>query len=773
MRKTVYLIGLMMVLSVLYGMYSTAFPEDSQDELWGVAVDSNGDVVVVGQHYEGDKFVMRVQKYDGNDGKIKWQTDYSKYQQNIGKAVTIDENGNIYAGGVAGEEVAGIPIPSTNYLIVKYDKNGNKLWDKTYDNGFADFLTGMGVDEDGNVYATGMTLYIDVASQNLSNIDFWTLKIDPSNGNLIKDDKFDSEIDAAFGMDVRGDTIVVAGSVQEGDTSKYCLVKYDKNLEKDWVKYYYNGKSCSASDACILSNGNIAITGNEEEDFMTILYDSNGNVKSGWPKREKNDGKDDALGVAVDSNGNVIVGGYKSVNLQKRWYIVKYGSNGWDKTENINGEIRRIAVDKENNIIAAGYKIEGGKESYCIRKYSPNGNLIWESSEENPSQPTHADFIWLPEEPTRADLIHFYDKSTGAIISWSWDFGDGTTSNERNPTHRYDEIGTYTVTLRVTGEGIDDTISKEITVKNALPVADFSYTPLNPVEGQEISFNADAEDKDGSIENYTWNFGDGSVGYGKNVKHTYGNAGNYSVDLTVYDNDGDYKKITKLVIVSPVGENSPPVAYFEMKTQAGKGEEVEVNASGSYDEDGEIIIYSWDWNGDGEIDDEFVKPSAVHYWYADGEYNVVLIVEDDKGYQSAYTKTIKIGGLPEINIDLPDEIKMKKGEEKTVKIKIGCLNQSIYDVNFSVEGDAEIIPSITGFNISAGSEVEIPVALKADKSSEIKIKVTGKDIERDIIIESNMEAINLIIEKGTPSFTLLLSILAIMFIAIYFRKLRK
>ncbi|RLF50779.1 MAG: hypothetical protein DRN11_04020, partial [Thermoplasmata archaeon] len=460
------------------------------------------------------------------------------------------------------------------------------------------------------------------------------------------------------------------------------------------------------------------------------------------------------------------------VSSLQKWYIIKYDSNGnviWEKLvkdENgntVTGQINRIAVDSNDNIIAAGYREIGGEHTFCIIKLSPDGDFIWQAAAENPPEPTRADFIWLPENPTRADIVHFYDKSTGDIISWHWDFGDGNTSNEQNPVHQYTKVGTYQVTLRVVGSDINDTVTKEITIVNALPIADFNYTPLNPTEKQSIAFVADATDKDGYITNYTWFFGDGDKAYGKQVTHTYDKSGNYTVKLRVYDNDGEYKEVWKLVIVNPVGENLPPVAYFECKAQAGKGEEVVIDASKSYDEDGNILIYMWDWDGDGKIDDEYTIPQAVHRWYEDGEYNIVLIVEDDKGYKNSYTRTIRIGGIPELIIELPEQIEVKKGQEKTIYVKVICLNQTLYYANFEMEGNITVVFPTSGFNLSAGSPKNIPITIKADKDDKLKMKIVAKDLERGITIESNVDSLYIIVKSGggTPSFTLPLLLIAI------------
>jgi PKD repeat protein len=75
--------------------------------------------------------------------------------------------------------------------------------------------------------------------------------------------------------------------------------------------------------------------------------------------------------------------------------------------------------------------------------------------------------------PTRGKAplkVQFSDQSTGDITSWSWNFGDGSTSTEQNPSHTYANIGTYTVSLTVSWPGGSDTETKTnyITVKETI-----------------------------------------------------------------------------------------------------------------------------------------------------------------------------------------------------------------------------------------------------------------------------------------------------------------
>jgi PKD repeat protein len=70
--------------------------------------------------------------------------------------------------------------------------------------------------------------------------------------------------------------------------------------------------------------------------------------------------------------------------------------------------------------------------------------------EDNLRKPVEAD--WSFQVVSRADrVVAFRDRSYGDITSWRWDFGDGTASEDRHPTHRYDKAGEFIVTLFVKG----------------------------------------------------------------------------------------------------------------------------------------------------------------------------------------------------------------------------------------------------------------------------------------------------------------------------------
>jgi PKD repeat protein len=134
-----------------------------------------------------------------------------------------------------------------------------------------------------------------------------------------------------------------------------------------------------------------------------------------------------------------------------------------------------------------------------------------------------------------------YD-SDGSIVSYYWNFGDGNTGTGATPTHTYTSIGTYTVTLTVTDNdgatAVDSLVATiSTTGQQSTPTAYAGMDKTVPV-GTDVSFHGYGQDVDGTIDEYLWNFGDGSTTYGQTVIHAYSTVDTYTVTLTVTDNDG-------------------------------------------------------------------------------------------------------------------------------------------------------------------------------------------------------------------------------------------
>jgi PKD repeat protein len=161
---------------------------------------------------------------------------------------------------------------------------------------------------------------------------------------------------------------------------------------------------------------------------------------------------------------------------------------------------------------------------------------------------------------SKALTVSFADTSTSydEIVSWVWDFGDGQTSTEQNPTHKFPDDGTFNVRLTFTDvDGSKDTITKQVSVVNVAPTADFNImSSPKPTVDEDITFLDQSSDPDGNIKLWFWDFGDGTHSTAQSVTHRYFALGTFIVNLTVTDDGGKTGAISKSLTIYDV---LPPV----------------------------------------------------------------------------------------------------------------------------------------------------------------------------------------------------------------------
>ena len=157
------------------------------------------------------------------------------------------------------------------------------------------------------------------------------------------------------------------------------------------------------------------------------------------------------------------------------------------------------------------------------------------------------------------------------------------------------------------------------------PVANFTYSTdaLTLYVNASSSYTPDGD----PIVSYEWDW-DGDNIYedtGITANHTYSVAGTYNVRLKVTDEDGHIDIETKSIEVTT---NQAPIASFNYTID---GKTVSVDASSSYDPDGTIVLYEWDWDSDGIFDENYTIPTASHTYESAGNYTITLRVTDDDG----------------------------------------------------------------------------------------------------------------------------------------------
>jgi len=146
------------------------------------------------------------------------------------------------------------------------------------------------------------------------------------------------------------------------------------------------------------------------------------------------------------------------------------------------------------------------------------------------------------------------------IVSWSWDWGDGSPAGSGATTsHIYATSGDKLVTLTVTDTvGQTDALTKTVNIPGggAPPIASFTTVTAS---GGRLTINASASSSPVGIASYDWNFGDMIIASGMTRLHTYIASGTYTVTLTVTDNIGQTATLSKDVTV--VNLNIPPLPY--------------------------------------------------------------------------------------------------------------------------------------------------------------------------------------------------------------------
>lgn len=124
-----------------------------------------------------------------------------------------------------------------------------------------------------------------------------------------------------------------------------------------------------------------------------------------------------------------------------------------------------------------------------------------------PETPIAVGFKYSPDNPIAGELVTFTNSSNGGT-TFAWDFGDGNSSSDKNPTHTYTKSGKYSVVLTVDSKAAD-AYTKEIEVGDALPVISYSPSPVQV--GIVVNFSASIYNPDNVAVQYTWSFDPNNV----------------------------------------------------------------------------------------------------------------------------------------------------------------------------------------------------------------------------------------------------------------------
>ncbi len=332
------------------------------DRAYSLAVDDSGNVYVTGRSYEGTWPNYMTIKYNSSGVQL-WNQRYPTSDiSSIAYSVAVDDLGNVYVTGSAGND----------YATIKYNSSGVQQWAQRY-NGLAyDNATSLAVDDSGNVYVTGESYsngidnHYATIKYNSSGVQQWIRIYDQTGGYYNP---------PTLALDNSGNIYLAGTSIDSKTGNDYLTIKYNSSGIQLWVKKYNgpgNGNDY-ASSLAVDGSDNVYVTGGSEGDCITIKYNSSGIPQ--WIKRYIG-GSPSSL--AIDGSGNVYVTGSSGVYPNFDFATIKYNSTGVQQwVQNYNGpggsddHASSLAVDASGNVYVTGYSFGSGSYSdYATIKYS-------------------------------------------------------------------------------------------------------------------------------------------------------------------------------------------------------------------------------------------------------------------------------------------------------------------------------------------------------------------------------------------------------------------
>lgn len=271
--------------------------------------------------------------------------------------------------------------------------------------------------------------------------------------------------------------------------------------------------------------------------------------------------------------------------------------------------------------------------------------------------------------------------SDGSVVRYEWSssidgvFASGAFTSPVVVTRDNLSPGVHTIYFRVKDDRGDwsEKDNRRLTIRSVTqpPVANIQTVPDPPQGTAPLTVNFSASesyDPDGGALTYLWDFGDGNSNTDENTVHTYSTPGSYTAVLTVTDDEGDSDSASVDVWVFP--ENCPPVAVLNTTPNPPRGLvplTVQCYGENSYDPDGYIVSYFWDF-GDGENSDN-VNP--VHTYTSPGDYRLLLVVTDNSGLTDGFAVMVRAISADNVLVRItPESQEVASGEPFTVDVYV-------------------------------------------------------------------------------------------------------
>ncbi len=380
------------------------------------------------------------------DGSEQWDVTYGGPAFDEANSVIETSDGGFLVGGRA--QISGGNVSNTiggyDYWLYKMNANGGITWDMVYGGSGFDVIKKVIPTNDGNYLLAGYTESDDVnVIENYGLSDFWVVKVNPVGDPLWTKNYGGSDEDELF------------EAIQVSDGG------------------YLFGGSSKSTDFQVSANYG-------EEDYYVIKVDASGNFM--WEQNYGGSGVDILTSIVENPDGTFLLGGYSEsddVDVDGNYafsdyWVVRVNSEGLIISSNLQtdfsyvsdcaGLVIEFTNETTGDAIAYTWDFGDGNTSTTVSPnhiYSQAGTYTvtltaldsngqsciteYQVEVQDCSQTIVPSFTY--ELGCAGGETVFTNTSTGDIVFYEWDFGDGNTSNDTSPTHIYLQAGTYTVTL--------------------------------------------------------------------------------------------------------------------------------------------------------------------------------------------------------------------------------------------------------------------------------------------------------------------------------------
>lgn len=644
-------------------VFSTYLGGEDNDYAFAVAIDNQKNVFLTGQTqswnfptvnryqlspYGGlsDAFIT---KFVPEGNSIVYSNFIGGSAYEAGSAVSVDSNG--FACIVGQTESPNFPVikPYQDKLhgpfdafVTKFDPEGK------YPASYSTYLGGNGWEDgrgiiaqpDGSLTVVGITKSKDFPTVKpiqpmLKGLqDGFITTLTPDGGSLSQSTYFGgSLIDTIFGIarDAKANIYVVgttdspdlpvvrAYQSKPGGSSDVMVAKFLPDISQSVYVTYLGGGSIDQGRA-------ISVT-REGEAYFTGYTESK-NFPKVWPYQQNyGDGDRDAFVVSLSEYDMIPVTDFigeptkgdapltvqftdKSLGIPTSW-AWEFGDGETSTERNPRHVYKKPGV----------YTVTLSAKNIVSTQKKTKPNYI---TALEPIKPPVAEFSANPTSGMVPLKVSFTDQSTNQPDSWNWVFGDGGTSQDKNPVYEYKKPGVFTVNLTVKNRaGISSKAKPEFIHANPAvipPKADFSANPTSGMVPLTVTFSDLS--KNGPTS-WAWTFGDGGTSSERNPVYKYVKPGTYAVTLKVSNSAGS-DQITKPEFIHAQPSILPPVAKFTGEPRTGVAPLKVV-----FTDKSENNPATWQWNfGDGQTS---VEPNPVHIYEKPGKYTVSLTVTNPAG----------------------------------------------------------------------------------------------------------------------------------------------